>query len=142
MLSNIIKKVQLAFYVIIKNMRFLSRIVFSFFSNLVAIILAGNFIVGFEISDNFINLLIVAGVFTLINLYLRPLVKMILSPIIFLTLGLFTLVINAGMLYLLDILIVNVTITGTEPLIYATLLITFVNIVLSFSARSLYKQRI
>ncbi|MBI4992346.1 MAG: phage holin family protein [Candidatus Harrisonbacteria bacterium] len=118
-------------------MGFISRIIFSFFSNLIALVVAGNFIPGFELTDNFVNLLITAGVFMLINIYIRPLIKMILSPLVILTLGLFTLVINAGMLYLLDILSENVTITGIEPLIYGTLLMTGVNLLLHFSAKFL-----
>ena len=85
------------------------------------------------------NLAIAAIIFMLINTYLRPLVKMILSPLVFLTLGLFTLVINGGMLYLLDILSEGVTINGNEPLIYGTLLITGVNLLLHFSAKHLAK---
>lgn len=122
-------------------MRFLARLIFSFFSNLIAIILAANFVVGFEISTNFVNLLIVAAIFTLINLYIRPIVKLILTPAIVLTLGLFTLVINAGMLYLLDLLSQNVTITGIEAYIYGTLIITAVNLLLHFSAKFLYFKK-
>ena len=121
-------------------MRLISRLIFSFFSNLIALILAGQLIAGFEISADFVNLLIAAGVFTIINLYIRPLVKFFLSPLVILTLGLFSLVINAGMLYLLDILSENVTIAGIEALAYGTLLITIVNILLNFSAKSLFKQ--
>lgn len=121
-------------------MRLLARLTFSFFTNLVALILAGQLIVGFEISSDFINLLMAAGIFTLINLYIRPVVKFFLSPLVILTLGLFSLVINAGMLYLLDILSENVTITGIEALIYGTLLITVINILLNFSAKSLFKR--
>ncbi len=120
-------------------MKLLSRLVFSFFSNLIALIIAGNVIVGFEITSNLVNLMIAAGVFTLLNIYLRPLVKMILSPLVILTLGLFTLVINAGMLYLLDILSVNVRVNTIESLIYGTLLITGVNFLLHFSAKFLSK---
>jgi putative membrane protein len=121
-------------------MKWLGHLIFSYFSYLLALILAGNFIAGFTITSNFTDLLIAAGTFTLINWLLRPLIKALLSPIIFLTLGLFTLVINAGMLYLLDILSLNVTLSGTEPLIYGTLLITGVNIVLHFSAKTLFKN--
>ena len=121
-------------------MKWLGNIIFSYFSYLLALILAGNFIAGFAITSNFTDLLIAAGTFTLINWLIRPLVRALLSPIVFLTLGLFTLVINAGMLYLLDILSVNVTLSGTEPLIYGTLLITGVNIVLHFSAKTLFKN--
>lgn len=120
-------------------MKWLGHLIFSYFSNLLALVLAGNFIAGFVITSNFNDLLIAAATFTLINWFIRPIVKTLLSPVIWLTLGLFTLVINAGMLYLLDILSVNVTINGTEPLIYATLLITAVNILLHFSAKTLFK---
>ena len=118
-------------------MKLISRLIFSFFSNLLAIVLAGNFIPNFEISGNFVNLMVAAGVFTLINLFIRPLIKTVLSPLVFVTLGLFTLVINAGMLYLLDILNQSVTIGTTESLIYGTLLITGVNFLLHFSAKYL-----
>ena len=125
------------FYYIIKIMKFITHFIFSIFSNFLALLLAGNLIPEFVISENYVNLLIAAVVFSLINTYLRPLVKMVLSPLVFLTLGLFTLVINAGMLYLLDILSENVTIGIPEPLIYGTLLITGVNWLLHFSAKHL-----
>jgi len=120
-------------------MRLISRLIFFLFSNFIALLVAGTFINGFGIPNNLINLLIAAGIFTIINLYLRPIIKMLLSPVIILTLGLFTLVINAGMLYLLDILSESVNITGTEPLIYGTLLITAINFLLNFSAKHTHK---
>lgn len=46
------------------------------------------------------SLLAVAVVFGLVNAFVRPLLKLLSCPIIFLTLGLFTLVINALMLML------------------------------------------
>ncbi len=122
-------------------MKWLAHLVFSYFSNLIALILSGQFIAGFTVvSSPFDNLLMAAATFTLINWFIRPVLKMILSPVIFLTLGLFTLVINAGMLYLLTILSKNVIISGTEPLIYGTLLITGVNVLLHFAAKSLFKK--
>lgn len=44
--------------------------------------------------------LLVALVFTLINMYVKPLVMLLSLPLLILTLGLFYLVINAGMLLL------------------------------------------
>jgi len=108
------------------------RIIFAFISNLIALIVAANFIAGFQISGTFTNILAVSGIFTALNLLLRPLLKLILSPVIILTLGLFTIVINASILYLLDILSQNVTIIEIKPLIYGTLLITAVNFILHF----------
>lgn len=123
-------------------MRFFPRLVFTFFSNLVALLIAAKFVPGFDVSADFIRFLIAAGIFTLINIFIKPIFTTILSPFIILTLGLLSLIINAGMLYLLDVLSQNVTITTTESLIYATLIISGVNLLISFSAKLLYKPRI
>lgn len=47
-----------------------------------------------------LTLLIVGGVFTLVNMLVRPLVKVVTFPIYILTLGLFALVVNALMFML------------------------------------------
>ena len=131
-------------------MRFLFRLTFFLLLNFAILFIAGTFITGFsagggsssggEISVNFVNLMIAAAIFTLINFYIRPLVKFVLSPIVFLTLGLFTIAINAGMLRLLDILSENVTITGIEPLIYGTLFISVLNFLINFLSKYIFRQ--
>jgi len=121
-------------------MRFLFRLIFFLFLNYAALFIAGVFIPGFEISSDPINLLIAAAVFTLINFYVRPLIKLILSPIIILTLGLFSFVINMGMLRLLDILNESVIITGIKPLVYGTILITIVNFFVNFFSKYVFRQ--
>jgi len=123
-------------------MKALSRIIFSYFSNLVALLIATKFLPGFEVSADFVKFLIAAGIFTLINIFIKPVFTTILSPFIILTLGLLSLIINGVMLYLLDILSENVTITTTESLIYATLIISLVNLLIGFSAKLLYKRTI
>lgn len=121
-------------------MRWLPRLILYLFSNLMALLLAGNFIKGFVITNDFFNLLAAAAVFTLINALIKPVVSFILSPITFLTLGLFSLVINGAMLYLLDIFSDGVTITEIESLIYGTLLITAVNALIHLSAKLSFKK--
>lgn len=121
-------------------MKFIAKITFSFFSNLIALWIAVNFVKGFEIVFDFRNFALVAAIFTLINIFVRPILKFVLSPIIILTFGLGIILVNALMLYLLDILLINITIEGLEPLIYATLIISAVNILINFSAKKLYKE--
>lgn len=121
-------------------MRFLSRIVFSFLVNLIALMAAAYFVPGFSITPKIENLLALAGALTIINLLIKPLLKLIFSPFIILSLGLFSLVINATMLKILDVLSVNITISGIQPLIYATLIITAVNLLLTFIAKSSFKK--
>ncbi len=53
-----------------------------------------------EIIGGFVGLLVVAAIFGVVNAFIRPIVKLFSLPITCLTLGLFTLVINAAMLLL------------------------------------------
>jgi len=121
-------------------MHFLARLFFYFFSNLIALFAVVYFIEGFEVSPGFNNFLLVAAVLTLINVFFRPILKLILTPVIVLTFGLGIFLVNALILYLLDKLLINITITGTVPLIYATLIISLINLVINFSARKIYKS--
>lgn len=121
-------------------MKFLARIVFYFLVNSVALIAASYFVPGFSITQNPENLLVLTAIFTAINIILKPILKLIFSPFIFLTVGLFSLVINAIILKLLDIWSVNVTISGIQTLVYATLIITAVNLLLTFLAKSSFKK--
>jgi len=121
-------------------MRFLSRIIFYFLVNLTALIAAAQFVPGFSLNSNVESLLILTAIFTFINLLIKPILKLVFSPFIFLSLGLFSLIINAIILKLLDIWSVNVTISGIQALVYSTLLITAVNLLLTFVARSSFKE--
>lgn len=120
-------------------MKFLARLILAFIANAVAFWATSYFVPGFEISYELTNFLIVSGLFTIINLYIKPIVKMILSPLIILSFGLFTLVINAALLWGLDLVSKNLTISGLMPLIYATVIISLVNLVVHFSAKIVYK---
>jgi putative membrane protein len=53
-----------------------------------------------EMTGGFVGLLVVALIFGIVNAFIRPIVKLFSLPITCLTLGLFTLVINAAMLML------------------------------------------
>lgn len=129
-------------------MKLLSRFLFSLFSNLLAFLITIKFVKGFIVDEGSMTvfgvalpvLVIVVALFTLINLFIRPIAKLILGPIIILTLGFGILLVNALMLYLLDYFSNNVTIQGLEPLAYATLIISVVNMVVGVSARKTYED--
>lgn len=70
--------------------------------NAIALAVTVYFLQGFEISGGIGGLLVVAVVFGLVNAFIRPIVQLFSLPITCLTLGLFTLVINAAMLLLTD----------------------------------------
>ena len=66
----------------------------------------------FQFSGTFINLIIVAVIFGLVNALVRPIVKLLTLPINILTLGLFTLVINTFMLILTSWLSSSLSLEG------------------------------
>ena len=123
-----------------QNMRLISKFIFSFFSNVLALLAAKYFISGFNISASLYGLASATMIFTLINLFIRPVLKLILSPIIFITLGLGIILVNALTLYILDYFSADITISGLTPLLYATILISAINLLVHFSAKRLYKD--
>lgn len=66
--------------------------------NAAALWIAAYLIPGLDFSGTAVDLLVVAAVFGIVNSLLRPVLTVLTCPLIVLTLGLFTLVINALML--------------------------------------------
>ena len=121
--------------------KFLARLIFSFFSNLIALFIVDYFITGFQVGGDSLSFLITAAILTLLNAFVRPILRLILTPIIILTFGLGIIAVNALIIYLLDILMVNITITGLVPLVYGTLVISLINMAINFSAKKVYKTQ-
>lgn len=115
----------------------MTSFVFAFVANGIGLYLAGKFIPGFSFPlSAWEPFLIATGIFTLITVVLKPLVKFLLFPLIFLTLGIASFFINAGMLMLLDHLLDSVTITGLFPLFCATLLLSVIHMLFHISPGS------
>jgi putative membrane protein len=66
--------------------------------NAAAIWLTSLILGGLSFTGDIVNLLVVAVIFGLVNALIRPIVKLLTLPLTVVTLGLFTLVINALML--------------------------------------------
>lgn len=120
-------------------MRFIGGIILHTAGNAIAILAASYFIVGFDWNGNFPELLVSAAILTAINMFLRPILKLFLGPLVALTFGLFIIVINAITLYLLDIFVKPLTIQGYTTLLLSTLLFSVINTLISSGAK-LYKR--
>ena len=102
--------------------------------NAVALWLAAEWVRGFEI-DGWQSLIAAAAIFAVINAIIKPVAQVIGLPVTCLTMGLFTLVINAILLALtawiaaqLDF---NVDIDGAIAAFLAALLVSFVSVLMS-----------
>ncbi len=67
----------------------------------------------------------------LFNLLVKPIVKILSLPINILTLGLFNIVINAGMLWIVDMIIKEFEIKGFWGYVWSSLVISIISIVIS-----------
>ncbi|OGZ01413.1 MAG: hypothetical protein A2946_00910 [Candidatus Liptonbacteria bacterium RIFCSPLOWO2_01_FULL_53_13] len=110
-------------------MKSLLKIAAAVAANIFGLWLAARFIPHVFLSGNFTELLTVGIVLTALNLIIKPLLKLLLGPVIVITLGLGVVLVNMIILLILDILFQNLSIVGVAPLIYASLLLSAVNLI-------------
>jgi putative membrane protein len=72
--------------------------------NAIALYLAVLILPGIDLKSNLISILWLALIFGLVNALFRPLIQLLTCPLIMLTLGLFTLVINTFMFWLTSVI--------------------------------------
>lgn len=68
--------------------------------------------------------IIAAAVLTIVNLFVRPLVKLVTLPINLMTLGLFTFVINAAMFWLTTLFVPGFTVNGFVPALLGAVVVS------------------
>ncbi|MBI2888428.1 MAG: phage holin family protein [Candidatus Liptonbacteria bacterium] len=112
-------------------MKWLSHIVALIIVNMIALFAAATYIPGFRLTTDFVTLLEVAAILTLLTVLVQPVLKLIFGPIIVLTLGLGIIIVHALVLVILDSLSKSLTIENVEALVYATLLIGIMNAIAS-----------
>jgi len=117
-------------------MRWLARIIVAILLNALGLWVAMYYIVGFRLSGDLRELVIIAAILTGLNFILKPILRLILGPIIVLTLGLGIFLVNAIVLYLLDRIVKNLTIETIPALLYATLLFSIINLVFHSATKS------
>ncbi len=94
-----------------------------------ALLLIGRFVPGVSISSLYIAI-IVAILWGIITLTIRPVLLLLTLPINILTLGLFTFVLNALLFWFLSSFIAGFSVAGFIPAIEATVLLSLVTWVL------------
>ncbi len=92
---------------------------------------ATEWVTGVSIDPGLGTLIFVAFIFGLINALIKPIVQFLSFPLIFLTLGLFTLVINTLMFMLTDWMLDAFHVTGFEAAFWGALVVSLVSWLLS-----------
>ena len=110
-------------------MRFLQRFVVTWAFNLLAIWVAVKLVDGLHYSD-FGALVLTSLVFALVNMIVKPIIKLLALPLILLTLGVLLFFINILMLYITDWLVSGFKIDHFMDAVWGTIVIWAVNWVL------------
>jgi putative membrane protein len=93
--------------------------------------LATRWVDGFTIDDSK-TLLFAALLLGVVNGFLRPIAIVLTFPITVVTLGLFLLVVNAGMLQLVDWFIDDFVVDGFFPAVFAAIIVSLTSMVASW----------
>jgi putative membrane protein len=118
-------------------MGFLFRLILAVLVNGLALFVADHFVDGFVLAANDLKTFaIIALVLTALNFILKPILKLLLGPIIILTLGLGAILVNAVILKVLDFLSSALSIQGLLSLLYATIIVSLINLVFHFATRT------
>ncbi len=112
----------------------MNQAVIKWVMNTIAIMLAIKFVPGIIYSGAWWGILLVSMIFGLVNTVIRPLIKLFTFPLLILTLGLFTFIINAMMLsltsWLSESMHIGFRVEGFKAAFWGSLVISIVSLVL------------
>jgi putative membrane protein len=111
-------------------MRFARRLLYLWIINVVALFACEKLIDGIDFSGNFGTLVLAGLVFALVNMLIKPVVKLLAIPLILVTLGIALFFINILMLYITDWIVSGFDITHFGAAVWATIVIWGVNWIL------------
>jgi putative membrane protein len=109
----------------------LPRLIFAWLSNVVALFVAAWIISPIDYGDDFWVLFIAALVFTIVNVFVRPLVILLALPAVILTLGLALILINTLMLYLTDWIVPSFETGSFWATLGGAVIVAIVNLILN-----------
>lgn len=97
------------------------------------ILLTSQIVPGFKV-DTFTTALLVAFVLGIVNAIIKPILIILTLPINILTLGLFTFVINAALILLVDRIVPGFKVEGFTPALIAAFILWLINIAIHILA--------
>ncbi|TVP59709.1 MAG: phage holin family protein [Gemmatimonadales bacterium] len=109
----------------------MQNLIIRIFVNAVALWVAAQVVGGIELAGEFWPVILVAAVFGLVNALIKPILLLLSLPLLVITLGLFTIVVNALMLMLTAALVGALTVEGFWAAILGSLLISVVSFLFS-----------
>ena len=123
----------------------MTKFILRWIINAIALFAAVSLVPGVILQGSWTSIIWLALIFGLINAFLGPLLKLLTCPLIFLTLGLFTLLINTFLFWLTgqvgQAFGIGLVIDGFWPAFFGGLVVTVVSVVLSLILKDELKRR-
>lgn len=123
----------------------MTRFILRWAINAVAIFLAIRFVPGITLQSGLLSVIWLALILGLMNAFLRPLLTLLTCPLIIVTLGLFTLLINTFLFWLTgqvgQIIGIQITINGFWPAFLGGLVVSVVSVVMTLILKDEMKGR-
>lgn len=112
-------------------MKLLGKIIILILSNAIALFVAVKIVNGIEMDSTLMNYVIAGALLGVVNTFLRPILKLFSFPFIILSLGLFTIIINIVLLFLVSFLFPAFVIESITAAFWGVLIISVVNYLIS-----------
>ena len=109
------------------DMHLLLRFIASIITNSIGILIAGYFVPGIIFKGDLISLAITGFVLALANSIIKPILKFISGPLIILTMGLFMVIVNMVILWLVAWLMPELTIVGFWAYVWGVVILAILN---------------
>lgn len=123
----------------------MNRIFLTWLINTIAIMIAIKFVPGITFTGEWWGILLTGIIFGFINAVIRPLVKLFTLPLLILSLGLFTFIINAMMLgitsWISERLNLGFYVEGFKAAFLGALIISLITLILSCLVNAGYTQQ-
>jgi len=111
-------------------MRWLFRLILQILANALGIFIAQYFIKQIIFTGDWLDYLIVGTILAVANIVIKPILKIITAPLMFITLGLFIIVINAIILFGVDWFVEALTITSLWGYLWGSVIISIINAII------------
>lgn len=106
------------------------RLILQIIVGILGIFLSQKYVPGVSFTGS-VQILVLTGVILgLINFFIKPILKIITFPLRILTFGLFGLIINMLIIWLVDIIFPELIIAGIVPLFWTSLIVWLINFIL------------
>jgi putative membrane protein len=107
----------------------LRRVAIGTIGNVIALWAAARIVGNVDLSHSWWTVILAAFLLTLLNVYVKPVVRLLALPFVIITLGIALFFISMLMLWLTSAVVSGFTIDGFWPLVKATIIVCLVNLV-------------